>query len=218
MNGTLARGEVLPKRGAGYELIRQARSRKARFAVSELVAIIKEVAFRVERNYRGSVLAVGDLSRRLGGAIEHHGSHQNGRDVDLLFYLRDMKGRMTQPDAFIPIDANGYSTDPPMAYRFDTERNWALVKALLNSKRAVVQWIFVSDNLKQLLLDFAHEAGEPKEMIHKAKQVLHQPGPKTHVDHFHVRIYCPPGDKPGCRDVGPRWTWSQRQQKAISKN
>ncbi|MCP4198481.1 MAG: hypothetical protein GY762_15130 [Proteobacteria bacterium] len=207
MNGGLVNGEVLPKRGTGYVLIAQARSRRARFGVSELIASIKEAAFRVTRQYRGSVLKIGDLSRRLGGPIDHHGSHQNGRDVDLLFYLTDLKGRMTRNEAFIPVDANGYSTEPPMKFRLHTGKNWTLVKALITSKKAVVQWIFVSDNIKKLLLDYAEENGEPRSVINKAKQVLHQPGPKTHVDHFHVRIYCPPSDKPDCRDIGPKWAW-----------
>jgi penicillin-insensitive murein endopeptidase len=209
MNGSLTRGEVLPKRGAGYVLITQARSRRARFGISELIAIIKEAGFRVSRQYRGNVLKVADLSRRLGGPMEHHGSHQNGRDVDLLFYLTDMKGRVTREEAFIPIDANGYSTEPPMKYRFHTAKNWALIKALLSSKKAKVQWIFISDNIKKLLLDHAEEIGESRSIVDKAKQVLRQPGPKTHVDHFHVRIYCPPSNKPDCRDVGPTWAWAR---------
>jgi penicillin-insensitive murein endopeptidase len=209
MDGSLTLGEVLPKRGAGYRLITQAKSRRARFGISELIALIKEAGFRVSRQYRGSVLKVADLSRRLGGPMEHHGSHQNGRDVDLLFYLTDMKGRTTSSEAFIPIDTNGYSTEPPMKYRFHTPKNWALVKTLLSSKKAVVQWIFVSENIKKLLLNYADESGESKTLVNKAKQVLRQPGPKTHVDHFHVRIYCPPSHKPSCRDIGPRWAWAR---------
>jgi penicillin-insensitive murein endopeptidase len=216
MNGRLVHGEVLPKRGAGYVLITQARSRRARFGIAELIAIIKEAAFKVSRRYPGSVLKVGDLSRRLGGPIDHHGSHQNGRDVDLLFYLTDLKGRITNDEAFIPIDANGYSTEPPMKFRLHTEKNWELIKALVTSKKAAVQWIFVSDNIKKLLLDYAEKAGEPRSVINKAKQMLHQPGPKTHVDHFHVRVYCPPSDRPDCRDIGPRWAWITTQPNTAS--
>ncbi|MDJ0765374.1 MAG: penicillin-insensitive murein endopeptidase [Myxococcota bacterium] len=209
MGGRLENGEVLPKKGSGYVLIQETQRRRARFGASELVALVKEVAFRVQRKYRGSVLGVADLSRRLGGRIDHHGSHQNGRDVDFLFYLLDIKGKSIANHAFVPIDANGYSTEPPMAYRFDTPRNWALIEALLTSKKAIVQWIFVSDAIKALLLTHAQEVGASPLLIRQAEQVLRQPGKKLHMDHFHVRIYCPRTDKPACDDIGPRWAWTR---------
>ena len=207
MRGSLKVGEVLPKKGAGYVLTRETRRRRARFGASELVALVKDAAFRVHRKHPGSTLRVGDLSARRGGRIDHHGSHQNGRDVDFLFYLFDDKGRPSSSEEFIPIDRNGFSTEPPMSYRFDTARNWALVRSLLTSRRAEVQWIFVADHLKQLLIDHALESGAPRKVIGRARQVLRQPGAKTHMDHFHVRIYCPRSDRPRCVDIGPRWAW-----------
>ena len=208
MKGCLEQGEVLPKKGAGYVLTEEARKRKARFGASELVALIKQAAFKVNRKHRGGLLKVADLSTRKGGRIDHHGSHQNGRDVDFVFYLTDTKGNPVLSHGFVPIDSNGFSTEPPMKYKFDTKRNWALVQALLTSDKAKVQWIFVSDKVKKLLLDYAREKKVSPRIIRMADQVLRQPGKKkAHVDHFHVRIYCPTSDKPKCKDVGPRWAW-----------
>jgi len=207
MDGSLTRGEVLPWKGSGYEMLKASRDRRARFGVSELVALVKEAAHKVRHRFRGSLLRVGDLSTRKGGPIDNHGSHQNGRDVDLLFYTLDRNGVPVSPDSFIPFDVNGYSVDPPMEYRFDTARNWALVEALIRSDRAEVQWIFVAEHLRQLLLDEAVASRAPKTVIGKARQILKQPGKKAHWDHFHVRIYCPADDLPECRDVGPRWAW-----------
>lgn len=209
MRGSLERGEVLPKKGSGYRMIEKTRQRKARFGVFELVMLIKDAAHKVQRKHRGSVLQVADLSTRKGGEIDHHGSHQNGRDVDFVFYMVDAKGKPVVVDEFVPFDSNGFSVDPPMKYRFDVERNWALVEALLRSSKATVQWIFVADHLRKLLLDHAEKIGAPASVRRKAKQVLRQPGKKAHWDHFHVRIYCPSSDKPRCEDVGPRWAWTR---------
>ncbi|MCP4677448.1 MAG: hypothetical protein GY854_18435 [Deltaproteobacteria bacterium] len=209
MKGSLSQGEVLPKRGSGYVMTAETRKRRARFAVKELINLVKEAAFKVQRKHNGSLLRVADLSSRTGGRIDHHGSHQNGRDVDLLFYLLDKQGRPVSTELFIPIDANGYSTDPPLEYRFDVKRNWALIEALLRSRKAVVQWIFISKHIKSLLIEHAKTIKASPKIIRKASQVLSQPGRKTHMDHFHVRIYCPSGDKPQCRDVGPRWAWTR---------
>jgi penicillin-insensitive murein endopeptidase len=209
MNGSLEEGEVLPKQGRGYVLIKKTQQRRARFGATELILLIKDTASKVNYQHPKSVLKVADLSKRRGGLIEHHGSHQNGRDVDLLFYLRTLDGARSDVQQFVPVDKNGYSTKPPMKYRLDVKENWTLVKALINSTKAIVQWIFVSDHIRKLLLDHAKKTNEPKVLINKAEQVLKQPGPKTHVDHFHVRIYCPPADKPTCRDLGPRWAWTR---------
>ncbi len=207
MDGYLEMGEVLPKKGAGYVLTEQARSRKARFGVKELVALVKQAAFKVHRKHAGGLLKVADLSVRKGGRIDHHGSHQNGRDVDFIFYLTDSKGNPVESHGFIPVDANGYSTDPPMKYRFDTKRNWALVDAMLRSDKAKVQFIFVSNDIKTLLINYAKENGASPRNIQMATQIMRQPGKKAHMDHFHVRIYCPSSDKPTCKDIGPTWAW-----------
>lgn len=208
MKGSLIRGEVLPKKGSGYAMMKVTRERRARFGVSELVRLVKDAAHKVRRRHKGSLLRVGDLSSRKGGPIDNHGSHQSGRDVDLAFYVLGSSGKPVSPDLYIPFDGNGYSVDPPMQYRFDTARNWALVEALIRSEHAEVQWIFVADHLKQLMLEHATARKQtPRSVIGKARQILKQPGKKAHWDHFHVRIYCPADDRPRCQDVGPRWAW-----------
>jgi len=209
MDGSLVRGQVLPKKGSGYRMMRKSADRKARFGVLELVMIIKDAAHKVQQKHRGSVLAVADLSARKGGSMDHHGSHQSGRDVDLAFFMLEGGDPAAAAEEFVPFDTNGYSIDPPMRYRFDVARNWAVVEAFIESSRAEVQWIFVADHLKRMLLAHAEAAGARRSTIQKARQILRQPGKKAHWDHFHVRIYCPDGDAPQCRDVGPKWAWAR---------
>lgn len=63
-------------------------------------------------------------------------------------------------------------------------------------------FIFVYEPLAHLLLDHAIAAGEPNGVVEHAAYLLHQPSDSApHDDHFHVRIYCAPSDRPlGCSD------------------
>jgi penicillin-insensitive murein DD-endopeptidase len=202
MAGSLAGGAVLPKRGAGFAVMHKTLERRARFGTEELVRLVEGAAAAVRRQDRGARLMVADLSQRRGGPFEHHGSHQSGRDADLAFFMRDRDGRPVAPADFIAFDRNGYSVDPPLAYRFDTARNWALVAALLASDRAEVQWIFVAEHLKRLLLEQADASGASPALVARARRVLRQPGAKSHWDHFHVRVRCPADGEQICRDWG----------------
>jgi penicillin-insensitive murein endopeptidase len=174
--------------------------RRARFGTEELVRLVEDAAAAVRRRDRGALLSVADLSQRRGGPFEHHGSHQSGRDVDLAFFMRDSQGKPVDPIDFIAFDRNGFSVDPPMAYRFDVARNWAIVAALLTSERGEVQWIFVAEHLKRLLLERAEASGAEPELVARARKALRQPGAKSHWDHFHVRVRCPAGGGGSCRD------------------
>ncbi|MBN2527323.1 MAG: penicillin-insensitive murein endopeptidase [Deltaproteobacteria bacterium] len=205
--GALKNGEVLPSTGDGYRLMQTARDRRARFGVVELVQLIKQSTFRVYLNHKGAKAAVGDLSKRTGGEFEHHASHQNGRDVDFAFYILNVKGKSISSNEMIPFDKNGFSIEPPMKYRFDVERNWALVQELAESHKVAVQWIFVAGHLENLLLEHAANAGVSAQTIARAEQMMKQPSKNSHFDHFHIRIYCPANDKPHCKDFGPRWAW-----------
>ena len=205
--GALKNGEVLPASGEGYHLMSTVKERRARFGVSELIQLIKWSTWKVHQKHHGATIAVGDLSKRTGGEFDHHASHQNGRDVDLVFYALNPKGASVSVNEMIPYDKNGYSVTPPMTYRFDTARNWTLVRELVESRKAHVQWIFVAEHLKTLLLEYAEASGASKQTIWRASQMMKQPSNSAHWDHFHVRIYCPANDKPECRDFGPKWGW-----------
>ncbi len=206
-DGALKNGEVLPRSGDGYTLMKTATGRRARFGVSELIQMIKWSSFLVHRKYGGEKAAVGDLSMRTGGEFEHHASHQNGRDVDIAFYALNRKGTSVRVHQMIPYDKNGFSIDPPMAYQFDAKRNWALINEMIDSSKAQVQWIFVARHIEEILLAHAEASGVSAGTIRRAEHMMKQPSNSSHFDHFHVRIYCPEGDKPHCKDHGPKWAW-----------
>jgi penicillin-insensitive murein DD-endopeptidase len=212
--GVLINATQLPTWGDGFWMPPRWAARGLHYGTDELVSLVASAARRVEAESPGAVLGVGNLSPRGGGPSRWHGSHQNGRDVDLLFYARDARGEPLRLTEMRPFDEDGTwaprgSDDDRERIFFDVERNWLLVRAILESPIASVQWIFVAEHLKQMLLDHAIARGERLGLVLKASYILHQPSnAPPHADHFHVRIFCPRGDIPlGCRNRGwVRWT------------
>lgn len=164
-----------------------------RWGVAQLVQAIDRAARLVHDKHPDAVLTVGHLSRRGGGDIESHHSHESGRDADIQFYMRDRAMRPLLSDHYLAFRADGTTPQWPGAH-FDDARNWELVKALLTDPRARVMRIFVSEPLKQRLLDEARRQRAPGWLVARASQALMQPkGALPHDNHFHLRIACPFG-------------------------
>jgi penicillin-insensitive murein DD-endopeptidase len=212
--GVLLNAAQLPTEGDGFWMPPRWAARGLHFGTDELVSLVASAARRVEAESPGAVLGVGNLSLRGGGPSRWHGSHQNGRDVDLLFYARDGRGAPVRVAEMVNFGEDGTwsprgSDDERARLVFDVERNWLLVRAILESPIASVQWIFVAEHLKQMLIDHAIASGERLGLVLKASYILHQPSnAPPHADHFHVRIFCPQGDLTlGCKNRGwVRWT------------
>lgn len=220
-DGSLRAPAALPFDGDGYTIPGPWRARRSNHGTEEIVGFVARAARAVERANPGGVAAVGDLSRRGGGASAEHRSHQNGRDVDVFYYAVDREGRPMRPgDAMLRFNAEGRATRwspargekaparPVPALRFDARRNWALVRALLTDPDVEVEWIFVQRDLAALLMSEAMKSGEDPAVLSRAAFLLHQPSDaEAHDDHMHVRVYCDPGDRArGCVDRGPiRW-------------
>jgi penicillin-insensitive murein endopeptidase len=212
--GTAARGVVLGAvelQGEGPHH-RCYHKRAMRYGTAELVGLVERAASKVAAAHQSAILYVGDLSAEAGGNQPGHASHESGRDVDFSFYVADPSGRpldghpVTRFDRF----GVGQSDGRGGALRFDAERNWALVEALLGDEEVEVQWIFASDGVKALLLRWALDHDRDPEVISRAVDVIRQPGDSApHDDHLHVRIYCPPSAGAGCVDFGPVWPWAK---------
>jgi penicillin-insensitive murein endopeptidase len=207
--GRLQRAAELPVSGRHHYIVARSIPRDVRYGSPALVALIEDAAARVAAEYPGSKLGVGNLSRRTGGDIPWSKSHNSGRDADLVFFTRERAtGRAAiTPDLFSFADDGSNAVEPGLV--FDVPRNWALVRALLTSDRAQVQYLFISEGLKAQLLAYARERGEPAWLIERASKVLHQPNDALpHDDHFHLRVYCEQLDRLlGCMESGPRWAW-----------
>lgn len=180
------------------------------WGTGELVQLVNEAARKVSEVHGPSVLPVGELSAKYGRNISGHRSHENGRDADLGFYFIDDDGKpYVFSEYFAKTSRSGRAYIEGGRVRFDTARNWTLVRAMLESD-VDVQHIFVANNLRIKLLRHARRDPEVSELLYeKASRVLHQPGGSTlpHRDHFHVRILCSEEDRPSCRERGPFWPW-----------
>jgi penicillin-insensitive murein endopeptidase len=207
--GVLLDGAELPRRAEG---LRWLRGNDRHWAIPRFADAIARAAARVARERPGGVLSVGDLSTRTGGGpVFPHFSHRSGVDADLLFYVTTLEGAPVESPGFVHIGADGLARDEAHSrwLRLDVEREWLLVRALLEDPEARIQWMFVSDVVQALLLEWATARGEPNVLLERAQLVMAQPNPGgIHDDHIHVRTTCSPAEMAtGCEPIGPRRGW-----------
>ncbi len=208
-DGRLSDGFELPPEGAHYRLYGPVMERGTQWATVETAALVGRGARAVFEATGGAPLVVGDCSLEHGGATPRHASHRSGRDVDLLFYVLDRRGASVASRGFTPFDGAGRCLADGCTLTLDVVRTWWLVRTLLASRRPAVQYVFVSEPLRALLLEHAARAQEHPALLRRARRILRQPGDAAaHDDHLHVRVYCASDDRAaGCVDVGPRWPW-----------
>ncbi|MEO8876361.1 MAG: penicillin-insensitive murein endopeptidase [Polyangiaceae bacterium] len=206
--GILEDGEELPKRGPGYAFLRD---NGRHFALSRFARAIAAAAASVDRDRPPSTLVLGDISLKHGGAIMPHFSHRNGRDADLVLYATTLEGAPIESPGFIHFGPDGLAWDQKdhRFLRFDVEREWLLVKALIENPEARIQWLFCNHVIEALLVEWARARGEPDEIVWRAEQLLLEPHPGgAHDDHIHVRTTCDANDiVSGCTPFGPQRPW-----------
>ncbi len=173
-----------------------------RWGLPSLVGMIERSAAAVAKRFPGAVLTVGDLSRKGGGDVDGHRSHESGRDVDVAFYYtRGSKAYV--PPRFAAVEPDGRVRGYP-AVRFDDARNWSLIEAWLTDPGATVLQIFVAQHLKLRLLEAGRRAGASPRVLGRAAGLLVQPKRALpHDNHFHVRIACPKTHA-DCKNFGTR--------------
>jgi penicillin-insensitive murein endopeptidase len=212
-DGKLLGGVALPKRGPGF-LHNPKRPHDARYGTVELVQAIVKAAAAVTRELPGIPLVVNDISLPEGGPIAQHGSHQSGRDADILFYVLDRDGAPLQ-SVGVPLDPEGAGWDfkelsvpeDDIAVRLDAPRTWRFMQGLLEAGGDHVQRIFIVEHLRTQLLVEAERAGAPLALRARFADVTCQPG-TPHDDHMHVRFFCSPEDiARGCYDKPPIYPW-----------
>jgi penicillin-insensitive murein endopeptidase len=209
-HGVLTDGEELPTRGPGF--VRYRPLSPHYFGRPGLVHTIERAASAVASRFPGGApLFIGDLSAQTGGRIPGHDSHRSGRDADLLFYVTTPAGVPVSSPGFVHFEADGLAlVEETNDYvRLDVEREWLLVRSLLESPEVGVQFLFASREIEGLLIDYARARNEPPELLWHAETVLLQPTDSLpHDDHLHLRVSCSPEDSlAGCSGGGPRWEW-----------
>ena len=185
------------------------------YGTPALVGLLQRVAQRVDVLMPGARLNVGELSKRGGGNIVGHRSHENGRDVDLGFYVKDQTGMPVETRAFVNMDRRGIGrlgadedSEESGEIFFDDVRNWLMMETLATDPEVVVQFAFVHRDIRHRLLETGRRLGASNELLAKVERVVISPGVRhPHRNHFHVRIYCAASDVPECKDRGPYWPW-----------
>lgn len=184
----------------------------------ELVGALTRAASLVAAQAPRAMLTVGELSAAGGGEIDGHRSHENGRDVDVGFYLRTASGEPVRRDHFEDVGRSGQVVvrgKPDADVHFDDARNWDFVEALLRDPKARVQYVFVGRWLRARLLAEAASRHVSPLLLERASHTLLEPAEgDPHRDHFHVRLFCADRDRtpdaaggPQCRDKAPYWPW-----------
>ncbi len=197
----------------------QVRNRGSAHGTREMVDLLTWAAGEVARQHPGSVMTVGDISRRSGGRMRPHRSHRAGRDADIGFYLLDARlATPVAPRRFVTLADNGKGNDRTTGYLFDVVRNYAFIEALLTQEVVQIQYIMVVTPLRDMLLAEAERRGAAGTLLERIRAVV---GPRTtgrgrwarrgtHDSHFHIRIYCAQDDRPRCVDQAPFWDWISR--------
>lgn len=208
-NGMITNAVALPRKGDTFALYRPQNGRN--WGNPRLVAAIRAASKEVARARPGGAkLIVGDISARFGGQSSGHRSHRNGRDADLLIYAVTLDGRSVTSPGFVRFGPDGLGeVDQGKFVRVDVARQWQLVKALVSSSEANVQWLFFARWLEALVIEHARARGEDPELVWYAESVLLQPGDSAaHDDHLHLRVACTPDEAiAGCLGGGPYWPW-----------
>jgi hypothetical protein len=181
--GRLQHGLPMPE--GRYWQLRERRTRT--YGATNAIQAMITAFTRYGEAFEGAAppVSVGEISGPRGGRAHPHSSHRSGRDVDLGYVL--LPGTEGEQWKRANLD------------NFDVEKNWALIKALVDTGE--VQTIGISSKLQRLLepvarADIGDEAlgryfWQPGGGPEQDPILRHWDG---HRDHMHVRFRCEAGN------------------------
>lgn len=156
--------------------------REQHYGSGLLVATIKKASLRFQEMYgKRDLIRVNALSKKGGGALGGHSSHQNGLDADIVYIGEAKWGTVLDKRGEVKKD-------------FDIEGNYRFFKLLVET--GYVSRIFVDKKIKQRMCGWV----KSQVLMDEAKDVLTALRAYSgHDDHFHLRLKCSPY-YPLCRD------------------
>lgn len=167
-NGALRDGVLMPLM-QGATLLPRRMGRQ--WGTAELIAALAAGVRHLQRNHRrAGPIVIGDLSRRHGGHLPPHKSHQSGLDADVGLMV---KNRI----------ATGFHTVGPAT--FDADATWSFLEPVATSR--YLELIFIDRTLIGPLRGAAKRAGWPAHLVDRffRKHVRHEP---HHKNHLHLRL------------------------------
>ncbi len=176
-------------RGVGWVI---AARREATWATPETVRYVRRCVSHYRHNYgrsKADPIAIGDLSRRQGGPLPPHKSHESGRDVDIGFIL---KKRAKNAD-----DGPLRNATPAT---LDVAKQWFLLKCFLDNPET--QMVFMEHSIVSALKEYVQKIYKKRKPLLR-KYLRFFPGGGAavikadgeHTSHMHVRFRCPKGDR-----------------------
>lgn len=186
--GKLVQGEQLQP-GPGYVIKRP----DLAYGTNETITLLLKSIAHLHKDKRLKkvhktipAIVIGDISKKGGGPLPPHKSHQNGRDVDIGYYYAD--GEQSELIRTTQKNLNYVLT-------------WAFVWHLVQSD--AIDYMFIDKNVQKWLRDWA--VANKKASAHEIDSVFqyptlsnpdaviqHEPG---HNDHIHIRFRCPAQDR-----------------------
>ncbi len=161
------------------------RSTGYNYATPETIAALRYSVAKVREKFPNtSDMLVADISRKGGGRLKRHRSHQAGRDADISYYL---KGVMHPAHL---MEANSRNLDIP--------RTWALLEALMEGNRT--EFMFIDYSLQRPLYNYVkYKRKAPASYLQTVFQYPRGPRARYgiirhargHKNHIHVRFYSP---------------------------
>jgi LysM repeat protein len=200
----LFNGVQLPAQGQGYVRMRALRS----YGTPGTVRLIREVYSEFARLHPDSVPAcIADLSKKTGGHLPPHRSHQRGVDVDVSYYkVGNIKTR-------------GLEVVTPKT--IDIAKTWDVIRLYLNTGH--VSAIYMDHGLQGALYHHLVKLGYEPALLKKIVQYPRKPSQRVgiiryspgHHHHMHVRFDCTKSNDL-CRR--PAMTWiPARSEKVLSE-
>ncbi len=187
---TVTRGMTqLPHRPDLYSLVNDANAWGSPYLSDLVLAVTEEMALLLPD---ADPVLVGDISRRGGGPLFGHISHQQGIDVDLGLYTRGGKQNV-----------GGF---PNLGKaNLDFEASWLMIKSLLDSGR--IEFILLDRTIIGLLRAWTVEQGRltkseaerifpPEGTPHLWERSGYVRHADNHRDHIHVQVRCANGAVP----------------------
>lgn len=180
-SGRVSNSTQLPDNPALYTRLRPEEAYASSHTIRNLQLAVAR--WRRDTGYAGK-LVIAALSKKGGGRIKPHKSHQSGRDADIRMPVKKgTKGSLAQN-----------------ASQVDWDATWGLVRALLETGQ--IQYIFLSYDRQPYLYKAAKRAGASKEQLdawiqyprknHTNNGVVRHA--KGHTAHIHVRFHCGPNE------------------------
>jgi murein endopeptidase len=175
--GKLINGVPFPSQLASCKITNEDRS----YTTPEVVGALLDAFKTFEKKYPDSCDVIfGDFSRKGGGRLKGHGSHQNGRDVDMGLFAA---GNVPL-SGFVPMNSK----------ILDVPKTWHMIQSLINTE--TVEHIYLDSSIQTRLYRYALTESVDSDYLAKvfkmaggggAKECIlqHEPG---HRNHMHIRF------------------------------